>query len=253
MDKSKTCYLFFDLDGTVYINKEIPKENRKAMKAVQKLGHKLILHTGRSYASVQGIKEALDFSWDGMILGASDLRFEGKVLEQQRISKQDCFAWLAYALRHHATIVYGGADILMGFSLSKHPEPFTEAEIEQYKQELDQNYEVHSISKLTVYGVLDQADLPETALTVVQLATYVDIFPAGCDKGPAIQRFCELLDVPLEQCACFGDSENDLAMFRVCSTSVCMKNAPTELVTLATHHAETDLGVAEGLHKLFYM
>lgn len=253
MDKSKTCYLFFDLDGTVYINKEIPEKNWKAMKAVQKLGHKLILHTGRSYASVKGIKEALDFPWDGMILGASDLRLEGKVLEQRRISKQECFAWLAYALRHHATIVYGGADILMSFPFAKHPEPFTEDEIGQYKQQLDQNYETHSISKLTVYGVLDKSDLPETELTVVQLATYVDIFPAGCDKGTAIRRFCELLDVPLAQCACFGDSENDLAMFRVCPTRICMRNAPKELTSLATHHAETDLGVAEGLHKLFHI
>ena len=251
MDKSKTCYLFFDLDGTVYVNKKIPEANIKAMKAVQEKGHKLILHTGRSYASVQDIKEALDFSWDGMILGASDLRFEGRVLEQRRISKQESFAWLAYALRHHATIIYGGADILMSIPLSKHTEPFTEAEIEQYKQQLDHIFETHSISNLTVYGVLDREDLPKTDLTVIQLATYADIFPAGCDKGTAIKRFCEILGVPLEQCACFGDSENDLAMFRVCPTSVCMKNAPMELAALATHHAQTDLGVAEGLRELF--
>ena len=81
--------------------------------------------------------------------------------------------------------------------------------------------------------------------------TYADIFAPGCNKGTALKLFCEKAEIPLSQCVCFGDSENDLDVFRVCPTSICMKHAPEALASLATYHAKTDFGVAEGIRYLF--
>lgn len=251
MNPNETCYLFFDLDGTVYLQGKIPEENLRAMKAAQNRGHKLILHTGRSYASLLETGAEKAVPWDGMILGTADLRFGGKILEQNAVSEQECYIWLAYCLRHRATITFGGADTLLTFRLGKHPDPFSEAECNEYREILKAWLDSEPATKLTIRGVLDQTDLPVSALTVIQLDTYADLFPSGFDKGTAIQRFCKLLGISLSQCVCFGDSENDVAMFRVCPTSVCMNTAPAELSALATYHAKTEFGVAEGLHTLF--
>ena len=59
------------------------------------------------------------------------------------------------------------------------------------------------------------------------------------------------MGVSLDQCVGFGDSSNDVDMLRVCPTGICMKNSPQALIDVATYHAKTENGVAEGLHMLF--
>ena len=131
------------------------------------------------------------------------------------------------------------------------PEPFSKKEIEDIFQRIRNIYSEDPISKLTVMGVMDRRDLPQTALTVIQAKQYADIYPGGCNKGSAIQSFCKHLDLALTQCVCFGDSENDVDMFRICPTGICMDDVPMNLRMLAAYHAKGPFGVAEGLELLF--
>ena len=64
-------------------------------------------------------------------------------------------------------------------------------------------------------------------------------------------HFCERYAIPTEQCVCFGDSLNDLAVFRVCPNSVAMKHSPEELRQCATYIAGGEIGVAEGVAHYF--
>ena len=94
-------------------------------------------------------------------------------------------------------------------------------------------------------------ECPVTNLTVTSMGHFYDIFAKDCTKGTAIKDFCEKLDTPILQCVCFGDGLNDVTAFQVCPTSVCMKNVPEQLSDIATYHAKTDFGVAEGIRYLF--
>ena len=251
MNKEKTCYLFFDLDGTVYFKGAIPKENLLAMKAAQDKGHKLILNTGRSRGNTIPTAAAFDVPWDGMIFsGGAEMRWKSELLYRQTVSPSDCHAWLSYCLKKQFSMSFGCSEALLSFDFKKNTELCTEENAAVCRARLDELLEKDGVTNLTVRGTLP-SDYPKTEMTVIQLPTYADIFPPKCNKGNAILRFCEMMDVALDQCACFGDSQNDLDMFRVCPTGVCMSHAPQELIDLSLYHAKSEFGVAEGLQYLF--
>ena len=78
MNTEQTCYLFLDFDGTVFLNGSIPRENREALSAVQRMGHQVILNTGRSRGSLNfTTREYQGVKWDGMIFGMSDMNYRG--------------------------------------------------------------------------------------------------------------------------------------------------------------------------------
>ena len=93
-------------------------------------------------------------------------------------------------------------------------------------------------------GVLDPNTLPKSDLSTVQLAAYMDLFPKGCHKGQVILDFCNTLGVSIEQCACFGDSNNDLTMLTYIKNSIAMGNASPAslkgLVSYVTTNASND-------------
>lgn len=54
---------------------------------------------------------------------------------------------------------------------------------------------------------------------------YLDITPAGTDKGAAVAALARRLDIPTEEIATIGDMENDVAMFRRSGLGIAMGNA----------------------------
>lgn len=251
MNKEQTCYLFFDLDGTVLVKGKLPLENMKAMMAAKRMGHKLILNTGRSRGNTLPINAVFDIPWDGMIFGGgAEIRWKDELMHRQAVSAVDCRKWLSYCLQKKHTIVFGGSHSLLIFDVKDRSETVSDAERDAYFARLDEMLTKEAVTNLTVRGILPD-DYPETEMTVIQLPTYADIFPPNCNKGKAILQFCEMTGASLEQCACFGDSQNDLDMFRVCPNSFCMSQAPQELIDLSAYHAKTEFGVAESLNRLF--
>ena len=63
-------------------------------------------------------------------------------------------------------------------------------------------------------------------------------------------EYCRLTGTDPKDCVCFGDSGNDLGMFRVCGDGICMQNSPQELIELSSYPAKGEHGVAEGIDRL---
>ena len=254
MDTKKTCYLFFDLDGTVISHDgALSDANLQAMLAVQKLGHKLILNTGRSRGGymLKNADAARVIPWDGTCFSTADITFEGRLIYEKAVSKADFDIWLEYCMEHRFDVRYCGREEQVLWEFASYPEPLTDAQKVAWREKAALEFERNVLTNLSIMGVLDERTFPKSSLNIFQLPAYADLFPAGCNKGQIILDFCNTLGVSIEQCACFGDSNNDLDMFRVCPTSVCMKEAPQALVDASTYHAKTENGVAEGLHMLF--
>lgn len=66
------------------------------------------------------------------------------------------------------------------------------------------------------------------------LPVYLEFTSIYANKGTALKRLAEYLEIPLERVLVIGDSPNDLSMFSVAGTAVAMGNA-TEEIKRAAH------------------
>lgn len=251
MNIHSPLYLFFDLDGTVLVDGKLPDENLAAMKKAQAMGHKLILNTGRSRGGYARVPQANAVPWDGMCFSASDINYQGQNIRLVTVSEQDFNIWLEYCMEYRVRLAYCGRDWLEFLDFTTYEQPLSEEEKDKHRTYGAALYQKNPLTNVSVHAVIDPATIPpHSGIVPIQLSTYADLFPAGCNKGKVIEDFCEALGVPIEQCVCFGDSANDVDMFRVCRSSVAMANAPEALTSLATFVASGKCGVAQGLCHL---
>jgi hypothetical protein len=81
---------------------------------------------------------------------------------------------------------------------------------------------------------------------------YLDVTPAGTDKGTLLVELARRLGVPREEIVTIGDMENDLPMFRNSGFSIAMGNATDEVKRTAnavTLSNEED-GFAEAIERI---
>ena len=235
--------LFFDLDGTLLVDGVISEKCREALSKAKSKGHILILNTGRSPAFVP--KEIFnDPLFAGHICGSSYTDLFGQVLSRQPLSRETLAVVYDFAKAEDVQVIFEGEK--ENFYAQATRDGQKDAKEIFARQELPANV------KVTFWCAPER--VPADAfpgLRIVHFKSYAEGICIGYDKSSGMKLILDCLGAKRTETAAFGDSENDLAMFRVCPTGVCMKNAPDELVRLATYHANTELGVAEGLHELF--
>jgi Cof subfamily protein (haloacid dehalogenase superfamily) len=79
------------------------------------------------------------------------------------------------------------------------------------------------------------------AATAVRSQTYyLDVTPAGHDKGTFVAAMAKRLDVSLDAVATIGDMANDLPMFARSGVSFAMGNAADDIKKHATHVTESN-------------
>lgn len=260
----KTRNLFFDFDGTLTVVEDkvcpdgtttkvtvFPKENLDALQKAKAFGYNLFLCTGRSRCSLENAFKKYptlkDAPWDGMICGASEMWYHGEQISITCFSEEECMKWIDYAIETKSEFHYNGTDLWKNI---KFQEMTDASEMQAMRAQVKEWLKAHPMTNCAVVPAVDLTRAPESRANVINLPTYSDIFAEGCNKGIAIRKFCNLIGVPIEQTVCFGDSGNDIEMFRACPTSVCMANSPEELKALSAFVAKGKYGVAEGIRWL---
>ncbi len=258
MDINKPCYLFFDYDGTVYHNRIIPDEIKASLKKVQQMGHRIYINTGRSYGNLRKNEEYSQVQWDGLICGGADMIIGDEHIIRSGMDTQlDAIPWMKYCMNHLYIFNYGGQEVFKRYEFDQAKNALTEEEKEAYIADLLALAKDNPATKLSIIGKdpkIDLSDIPSTPnLDLIHINdTSLELFQKGKQKGNAIHAFCKHFGVQISQCACFGDSMNDLDMFCACENAVAMQNSPKELVKHASYHATKDgYGVVEGLEHLF--
>lgn len=81
----------------------------------------------------------------------------------------------------------------------------------------------------------------------------IDLIVPGCHKASGLKRLVERWGLVPEQCAAFGDGENDLEMLNCCRYSYAMENASSEVKKAAKYicPSNDEDGVPEVLEKIF--
>lgn len=81
----------------------------------------------------------------------------------------------------------------------------------------------------------------------------IDLIIPGCHKASGIIRLAERWGITSEQCAAFGDGENDIEMLKYCKYSYAMENSSQNVKNAARHICKSNEedGVLVTLEELF--
>ena len=247
----KGKHLFFDLDDTILFRGVFLPENTEAMHLARAAGAKLILNTGRARGNYESeIGEKCPIEWDAKIYGMSDVVAGGKILVRHKMTFRQLYPWYQYAMRHRQTFILEGYRRDLPIRFEKFGERLSVWKKLTCFLRLLFGMWISHTTKLTLLGEVDRSDLPKGDLEIVQQKRYFEVLPKGRDKGTAILEYCKLTGTDPKDCVCFGDSGNDVGMFRVCGKGICMVTSPRELIELASYQAKNQCGVAEGIDWL---
>lgn len=64
---------------------------------------------------------------------------------------------------------------------------------------------------------------------------WLDFTMRGVDKGTALRTLAKIENIDMNKALCFGDSENDIAMFRECAVSYVMESGRDHVKAAADH------------------
>lgn len=101
-----------------------------------------------------------------------------------------------------------------------------------------------------LYDELMQKFADKIEISKTSLFMY-EITKINCNKGIAIEQISKLLKVNLSQIAAFGDSENDIDIFKEVGMSISIGNHSKKLQKYSTHCIKFNraTGVAKGINK----
>ena len=243
--------LFLDMDGTVLNSRnEASERTRKALKAAQDAGVKLVVATGRTLKIVPALVHELGFDYAAVSNGASiyDLRTGERVYhhdfnleaarEMCRVLVEECDFIEFYA---------DGGIMLSRASyerIGKRPIPpwhmkfFAENKVRIWdSEEAYVAAGAPGLEKVALVNYDEQvlkrirSRLEPTGLFSItaSIAGALEINDKGCGKGVALRDICQRLGVDIARSAAIGDSQNDLSMIEAAGCGVAMGNAFQEV------------------------
>ena len=270
----KKRLLFLDLDGTLLNDaKEITPGNREALERTLRLGHGVIISTGRPLKSAleQSVRLGLDkpgcyaIAYNGAIVydwGKKERLFT-RALDQETVAK--VFAHAKELQEHVQT--YDSLHVLVeprgdNDTVRRYCKmvSMTHRVIDDIRTGLTEdpvkclviNYEKKDgLLKMQTW-IRENVPMADCFFSCDQL---LEVVPQGVNKGEAVRMLCELVGVDIENAVAVGDAANDLAMLKAAGIGVAMANGTDEVKAVANYVTNRDNnhdGVAEVADKFFF-
>ena len=120
------------------------------------------------------------------------------------------------------------------------------------------------VDRITITGNKDAVDefeknynekLLKTYQTVRNVPEVFEVLHKEADKGQALKRLCEILNVDLESTLAIGDSNNDKTMLNMAGVSATCGNgreSVKEMVDIVSNYSNDEDGVCDILEKVFF-
>lgn len=236
-----------DMDGTLLDrdHSTVPARNVEALRAAAERGVEIVIASGRSWSLIRETVTPLGLVRYALTAnGALTLdTAAGQVLDKVPMDRVQCAA-IVEALRRHSLAYelyadgenYVQRNELEGmreFALSPAFEEMFLRNVTLVDDMMDV-VKTRLAEKFDIFYVPDQVRAPllaELSATgpfsgAGALGTNLELTAAGANKGAALARLCERLDITPEQVMAFGDGDNDLEMLSWAGCSFAMGNAP---------------------------
>lgn len=251
--------LFLDMDATTLDDeKRISKENMEALKRAYEAGHEVVIATGRTHASAGALREKYRLKEIGcryMIVfnGAAILDCEtGELLYSRTIPTEYAKELVDAARRENIYLhTYTEDKVLTetedenlefylkrtGMSAKLVPDLKQALEVPPYKLLA---VDIRSVERLEAFKEKMSAWSRGKVDMYFSCREYLEIVSEGVCKGAALLRFCELMDIPVENTVAAGDECNDISMIRAAGTGCAVANALAEIKEAADYVTERD-------------
>ena len=275
MDR-KIKYAYFDLDGTLLNSqKKLTKATESALVFLRKKGIKYGIATGRPVCMIQDLLVQINaqlpvISSNGALVST----FKNKKFSHRSmtaIKKPLAEAIKQLLIKKGITFLLYTPGAMFYFDSTKNSEWIKWVKVTwkkaSYKWDL---IEIHKALKLDEFDVLkflvisgehsdDKIDKLKKSIDnqndiywVNSQAHVLDIMAKNISKGKALQQIASLKEIDLSQTIAFGDSMNDIEMFKVCQTSVAMADgakAVKESANYVTQKGHDQEGLSEFILK----
>lgn len=253
-----------DLDGTLLVGEHVPEENIRALRRAHEAGFQIIIATARWVQMAQRVEDEIGLK--GPVIACSGAQVfdpvAGRDIFDHRLPGD--FVTELYALcdsdRCIATVTVEDRVLL---KLDGAPDPAQMPE------------EMHWVRQLT--GAADtlprvaaiQGSAVNKRIRDELQAAWKDrvhffnsIGPTGkviltltsalASKGDALRAACDHLGISTGEVVAFGDSENDIEMFRAAGASVAMGQADEHTRAEASHVTgrNDEAGVAQAVYRI---
>lgn len=275
MNEKNKKVLFLDMDGTTLDDeKQISKENLDALRRVTQAGHEVVITTGRTDSSAAHIRRVYGLNQIGcryMIAynGAAILDCEtGKLLFSRKLS-MEYVKELIDAARREDLYIHTYADdrvlterrdenlavYLKRTSMEAQVVPDMKLALKQQPYKL-LAVDVKNPDRLHAF-LAKQADWAKGKVDMYfSCREYLEMVSEGVSKGAALLRFCELMDIPVQNTIAAGDECNDLSMIQAAGTGCAVANAQEEVKAAADYVTQNDnnhSAIAEIVEKFIFL
>ena len=278
--------IFIDLDGTLVGHDGIvSKETVDKLHELIGRGIKIVISTGRNYTQARKITKDIKGLWyitnnGAYVVDDNNILLFSKALEKDKflkfIDEALGFKGLNIFVQNHEKIVTNSTawgrfklafnkDFHKKISFSKIKAFFhKEASIGKEIKYLDKPRDYFINSKETWLKALVMGNregirylsekFKEEYSISFSHSENIEVNAKCVSKGEAIKALCEILNININDTLCFGDSGNDIEMFKVVGVPVVMGNSEIEeLHNLAKYKALNydELGVYHFLREHF--
>lgn len=253
-----------DMDGTILDDGyQLSAHVAETLRALQDKGKKLIIATGRIYASAHAFLQGA-FEPDGFVCtnGADIHGPKGINIASHYVPQEGMQALIDTSRRHSALVccyigddwIYDRYSDLVAFYEQRSGRRGIQRDFDSLKGE--------NVLKFLAIGPHEEllaireeiAQKADSLLeTVFSHSTMLEIMASGISKRRGLEECLEYFGGTMDEAIAFGDAENDLEMLKAAGVGVAMGNAHASIqaeVPFVTESVDED-GVARFLERLF--
>ena len=251
-EKEQYDAIVLDIDGTLSNSEKIISDKTKEiLKRAQRAGKTVAIASGRSFAGIRHIADALEMKKNGGYVlafngGAAMNQINGKVIFNQVLPEELKRVVYGLALEHQVGIMAyrdENQEMISGNGIDEYLEEDAKAcglsirEAEDFLAALD-----YPVNKFLLSGDPEKMEQVEIAVKTTlagkagvyrSAPCFIEVVPEKVDKADGIERLLRHIGTTKEHVIAVGDSYNDTSMIRYAGLGVAMKNAVSEVKAAA--------------------
>lgn len=250
--------VFFDIDGTVVDNDTqiIPESTVEAIHLLRKNGHLPVVNTGRPYGHIDPRVRSMDFA--GWICACGmEVILNGEYLNRDYPTKEDCH-WIEAEAKRCGMLIQAESETELFYDETKTYSGFSAREAERLAKKGIRVVPFSAVPDYTFIKFVThdtegskrqefvEAMKPKFECFIHE-GTMIEYIKKGNSKARGMERLLLALNVPKDETFAIGDSGNDLPMFAMAGTTICMGNGMDVLKAQADY--VTDSVVDGGIYK----